>query len=330
MKYSGDKSMLLPGYDYLNLQLKRLDKKLGAACEAKDVEGVHQSRVACRRLLEGMEFYKDFFDERKYKLWRKNVRHLLKAMGKARDLDVQILFLQEKIARLYEDQVRIRAGLNDLLLKRKRAREEYQSELVREIKLAGEEGYLKDIRKVLKKLVKANFSRLSGSVSAGGLEYMHGRIDDKVKELCDCEECLERVEDKHSLHDMRIKAKKLRYTMEISDEVLGGTLKSFIKKVKGVQDMLGVIHDCDVWEESLVNLLRKESDKVSFDPRYAYMMGKIMPGQEYLLEEQRQLRNGKFDEFKKSWMELKEQGFWHSLEDIFGMLGEKDVEMHFV
>lgn len=50
----------------------------------------------------------------------------------------------------------------------------------------------------------------------------------------------------HSLHMLRISAKKLRYTLELFEPCYGDTLDPFIASIKDLQEILGDIHDCDV------------------------------------------------------------------------------------
>lgn len=47
-------------------------------------------------------------------------------------------------------------------------------------------------------------------------------------------------------HQMRIAAKRLRYTLELFREFLPEQASDTIKELKGLQDALGVLHDCDV------------------------------------------------------------------------------------
>ncbi|MEM4251735.1 MAG: CHAD domain-containing protein [Candidatus Bathyarchaeia archaeon] len=50
----------------------------------------------------------------------------------------------------------------------------------------------------------------------------------------------------HSLHMLRISAKKLRYTLELFETCYGDRLETFIASIKELQEILGDIHDCDV------------------------------------------------------------------------------------
>ncbi len=330
MKYSGDMSLFLPGYDYINQYTKRLEKKLVSVCDSDDIEDVHQSRTSCRRLLAGLEFFRDFFDRKHYKQWHKKVANLLRAMGDVRDLDVQILYLENILSQLGDNESRYRPGLKDILIKRQERRQECQPGLIETIESVRKEGLLKDIRKELKKTLKDNESSFPGGVTESGIELLHMRIGEKVKKLRECEYCLASPEEKKAHHNMRIKSKQLRYTLELSDVVMGGILDCFVQKVKAIQAMLGEIHDYDVWEVILSDSLLQSDVRVGVDHRYAFLVAKLMPGQEFLLEEVKHNREIKFIRFKEFWSELEVERFWQSLEDVFGMLRAGDIELHYI
>jgi hypothetical protein len=48
------------------------------------------------------------------------------------------------------------------------------------------------------------------------------------------------------LHELRIAAKRLRYTLEMFRDVFGASGEVQIERVKAVQEALGELHDCDV------------------------------------------------------------------------------------
>jgi hypothetical protein len=63
------------------------------------------------------------------------------------------------------------------------------------------------------------------------------------------------------LHDMRIACKRLRYLLEIFGIAFDADLEPFLEEVKGLQDLLGDIHDCDVQIPMLEAHLRWLSDR---------------------------------------------------------------------
>lgn len=69
---------------------------------------------------------------------------------------------------------------------------------------------------------------------------------------------------KTELHDLRIAAKRLRYTLELFADVLGDTTDVQIERVKAIQEALGNLHDLDVHialiSDELVDVTR---DKVA-------------------------------------------------------------------
>jgi CHAD domain-containing protein len=66
------------------------------------------------------------------------------------------------------------------------------------------------------------------------------------------------------LHDLRIACKRLRYLLEIFAIAFEDDLTPYIDEVKGLQDLLGDIHDCDVQipmlEEHLAWLAGREGE----------------------------------------------------------------------
>jgi CHAD domain-containing protein len=60
------------------------------------------------------------------------------------------------------------------------------------------------------------------------------------------------------LHNMRISAKRLRYTMELFLPTLGQGGKGILKTVEEIQEQIGAIHDCDVLIPELQDTIERE------------------------------------------------------------------------
>src|SRR5207245_1999181 len=60
------------------------------------------------------------------------------------------------------------------------------------------------------------------------------------------------------LHDLRIAAKRVRYTLELFEEFLPATSKDFVEELARLQDELGALHDSEVMLTLLRQLLQQE------------------------------------------------------------------------
>lgn len=121
------------------------------------------------------------------------------------------------------------------------------------------------------------------------------------------------------LHNMRIAAKRLRYTLELFDEVFGTEGKRQIDRVKTIQEALGNLHDLDVRialiSDELVELTREnvaELDRAlatSHPSTYGALTTAILRpppdaperGLYGLLARQHADRQGTYQQFKSLW-----------------------------
>src|SRR5207237_10760438 len=82
-------------------------------------------------------------------------------------------------------------------------------------------------------------------------------IPARVRELTTWEQYVEDPNRVFELHQMRIAAKRLRYTLELFAPVDPAALGPVIERVKAIQEQLGRIHDADVLVPLLVDHLRR-------------------------------------------------------------------------
>jgi len=144
------------------------------------------------------------------------------------------------------------------------------------------------------------------------------------------------------LHDLRIAAKRLRYTLEIFEEVLPEASKSIVKELAQIQDELGALHDSEVmiallrlclgsqdsgvaYEDALVDTQKQYSKKqfilppqlvaVLLDPASA-PSAEERYGLERMLFKQEQCREEQYSAFRQHWYQLQARDFRREILDI--------------
>jgi hypothetical protein len=145
------------------------------------------------------------------------------------------------------------------------------------------------------------------------------------------------------LHNLRIAAKRLRYTLEVFEEVLPAACHAIVKELTSVQDELGELHDSDVmiallrlclgsqdsgtaYEEALLDTT-KHQDKKGFtlpadlvadllEPRVA-PTAEERYGLERMLLKQQQQREEQYSAFRQHWYQLQARDFRR---EILGIL----------
>ena len=80
----------------------------------------------------------------------------------------------------------------------------------------------------------------------------------RLQELLDLAESSRDEDNVEALHDLRIAAKRLRYTMEIFAPALGAEAVELLQTVEALQERLGAIHDLDVRHVLLLKSLARE------------------------------------------------------------------------
>jgi CHAD domain-containing protein len=311
-----DSSFQLLACRYLHTQLEKLQEKLSGAKTAKDIECVHQSRVASRRMRAGLNFFDKCLPDKKTKKWRSHIRRVTKKLGQARDRDVQIEFIKAFLSNLDNEQKQYKRGIKRLLLRLEQNRRKLQPKIVKNIDAFNDSGILADmhgeIEKVLFHFIGKDISLQSQTV----FEHTRERVNEQRQDLLSHQDSLENPSDKGGHHQMRISAKRLRYTLEICDRAFDGELKEMIKAVKKVQTSLGDIHDCDVWEDYLEQFIPEEKQKMIDYLGHSRTFAQIQKGLDYFHTECAKRRHLLFEEFVEYWNKIGEEGLWDKMQSI--------------
>lgn len=204
-------------------------------------EDLHKMRVATRRQRAAWRVFGTAFRPRRTKRYRDGLREIASRLGAVRDLDVQL-----EAADLYRADLPIpeQRGLEPLLGAWRVHRDDARTLLLRELDSDGYRRWLDDYRDFVR--TEGAFALPVGPVEPHRVrDTAPSRIWHAYEQLRGYEPVL-RWADVETLHDLRIAAKWLRYSMEFTREALGPEVSTLIARVTALQDHLGLMNDADV------------------------------------------------------------------------------------
>jgi CHAD domain-containing protein len=314
MTVSADDSYRLLAARYLRKQVKKLLSHAAGARTAEDAEDVHQSRVASRRLRSALRVFEECFARGKVRRWRKDLRRFTRRLGKARDTDVQILFAQGVLDGL--DDRRLRPGVSRLRLRLRQKRQALQPKVVKAADRLQKSGALDDLADVLRKTLASRQVKNAGVKSPFVFERSRALVTARMEELLALAPSLAEPDSQDKHHQMRIAAKRLRYTMELFAPAYDGALKQPIRTAKKLQTSLGDIHDCDVWVEQLRAFEEAERERTREYFGHVRPFARLKPGLEHLIGDRQARRQKQFAALGKYWDSLKRRGAWEHLAGV--------------
>ena len=237
----GDDHLAEAGRKVLRFHLARMIAREPGTRAGKDSEELHAMRVATRRQRAAWRVFGEAFDPRRTAKHRRRLREVAADLGGVRDLDVLI-----QAGEAYRDsQPESEAAAFDRLIEGWRARRETaRAVLIREL---DSDKHRRWVEAYLL-FVQADGQ---GALPVGPTQphrvrdTMPSRIWAAYENVRAYEPVL-RWADVTTLHDLRISAKWLRYTLEFVREALGRDAGPVIEKVVALQDHLGWLHDADV------------------------------------------------------------------------------------
>ncbi len=380
------------GITYTSRLLEAFRTEIEGVKKADDIEYIHQMRVASRRLRAALPLFSACLPPKRYRTWIKEIRRMTKALGRARDLDVQIEFLGSYLeglrneeqgtgtgtvpvnntgARAGEIQVRSpaipgpavnekntgiwsrirgsvtsigfrvwhgtvqqsepeqalvpkkkrrqaadsRKGVEILLLRLKQERKRVQPVVIEDLGLLEKKDVIREMDEAFGRYTGKNTEKkVQQGIYSDQLFITAGKeISARLAGLLRYETSVylpDAIEDHHA---MRIEAKKLRYTMETFATLYGREIKEPQKAIKGLQELLGELHDCDVWSVYLPQFLGQERERIIEYFGNDDFFGLIEPGIRALMEDRHQRRETLYSDFVAAWKDLHAKGIFQDL-----------------
>ena len=304
--------------------LGAFEKEIDGVRAAEDIEYIHRMRVASRRLRAALPLFRTCFPQKQYARWMQEIADITRALGEARDADVQIAFLtryRKKNAAAGRARNRTgEAGTNMLepavaylLQDLQKRRKQLQVRVLSALGALEKSGILDEMHALF--AARAGVTRRAPvQALAYGIPTVAAlRISSRLATLCSFEPWVTHADAVAEHHAMRIAAKKLRYTMEVYGPVYRLGLRKPHARVKKVQEILGDLHDCDVWIDQVTRLLLRERSRLRSQNEEKRPDTATLFSLRLFLKDRERERIMLHRRFLRYWHTLIRQGIWDDL-----------------
>jgi triphosphatase len=209
----------------------------------EDPEELHDMRVATRRLRAALDIFVDVLPVRA-RNFRGELGWLAGVLGAVRDLDVQ---LQAQAAMVEPGQERLWADLTALLTTE---REAARAELL----AALDSMRWERLKSGMAAMVQQGPNRRSSATRLAALATVPDLIETRHAAVVKSVRRAKRSGKATDFHRLRIRCKRLRYSLEFSAELYGGRTRRYTRQLSKLQNQLGLLQDAEVAAKRLADL----------------------------------------------------------------------------
>ena len=246
----------------LRFHFRRMLEHEAGCIDGRDIEELHDMRVAVRRMRAAVQLFRPYLPKKHAAYLRKDLRHLGRALGPARDYDVMLANLERYRGEL---PARTNDSLEPLARRWQKKRGKARSAM-RE--------YLASNRyRVLKQRIGTYLESERPPIGDGDANGAATAALNALREPLVFEEVPGLLASRYEkviaygpslqgsslerLHALRIDCKRLRYALEFLREALNAQAEHAIDDLKEAQDHLGEMNDAYVASNVLRKLLEK-------------------------------------------------------------------------
>ena len=232
-------------------------QSLAATHRGDDVEALHNMRVSARRLEAAIRLFREYLPA-----WavesRSTLRTQMRALGNARDWDVQIEFCRGAMAQLGNAE---RADLEPLEASLAAGRARAQMRLRKTLQAPPSRQWLTHWVDYLSESPAPSSDvspRAVGFAPAG--RFALAAIRQQYRRVRRAADRLTAESSAEDYHDVRSRVKRLRYVLEAFAPLSGESGANFLRRLVRVQDVLGEYQDAEVRARRLAALARRRHD----------------------------------------------------------------------
>jgi CHAD domain-containing protein len=276
----------------------------------KDIESLHDMRVATRRMRAAFRVFGQHYEPKAVRSYRKGLKRTGRALGPVRDLDVFRAKVQSYLSSLPQSQQHDLDGFLAVLEAHHDSARERMNAYLDSGKYAG-------FKDRFGQFVDTEGMGSRPVILDGGEPPPH-RVRHIAPVVIYQRLAAVRAFDEwvslpnplpERLHSLRIACKRLRYTLEFFREVLGPDTKTLIKSIVIIQDHLGNLQDAVVARALLTNYLQRGTWGRGTVPGEQAMASVDAPSVEaYRAAKQVELEH-LLESFPEIWRQLQEEEF---------------------
>ncbi len=278
---------------------------------AEEHSALHRMWVASRRLRSLLPWFAVCLPRKQCPVWRKEIRRLARALDVARDVDVQIASVEQYLEAYSEEQERL--GINRLLLRLQQQRQHLQEQVVAALARLEDSHLLDDMEETLHALAAQAHAHHVEMQSPYVYRKARKVMQTRLKALLAYEPYVQQPDRSKELHAMRIATKRLRYMMQACAPLYQGELEAPIDAMETLQDMLGDIHDCDVWNDRLPQFVETERARTLVYFGHTESFEPLVSGVHAFRANRQQYRAQRYQDVVAFWQESHTQQMWEHL-----------------
>ena len=241
---------------------------------AGDNRGVHQARVASRRLREAVPVLATGLKGSKSKKAGRKIRRLTRALGTVRELDVTLGLIDE----LATAEDLSRPALEEVRLHVVAERDRLRKVMLEELATV-------DSAKLDRRLLTFSIA-LAADTTGAWRKALASRLVSRSRSLGQAIDTAGQLYVPEHLHQVRIAAKKLRYGLELAADSGVTRAAAHVRTVKRTQEILGRLHDLQILQSHVAAVQSAPHARPATHEALAAIAGRI--------EEQCRLLHGKF------------------------------------
>jgi CHAD domain-containing protein len=227
--------------------------------EDQDPEGIHEMRVATRRMRVILHVLDGVAPARAIRVFRRDLRRIARAAGAVRDTDVFIANIQAAAAAVSPEAA---TGLEPLVVALQADRAVAYEQLMSRLDSNAYASFKRDFASFITGHADKWFTRLrvrdmAGSTIWAYYEALRAHVpEENIAAL---------AEEPEALHEMRIAGKHLRYLLEMFDDIFGDRVQTALEPLMAFQDHLGTINDISVAAAYVDSLTVDEAARPALD-----------------------------------------------------------------